>query len=155
MAHWLVKSEEDVYSISNLQKDKRTLWEGVRNYQARNYLKAMEVGDEVLFYHSNAEQIGIVGVAEVSKKAVPDPSQFDKKSEYFDPKAAKESPRWFCPELRFVQKFARVIQLAELRGDEALIKMELLKKGSRLSVQPVSAQEFRKILALAMRPLDR
>ena len=102
MQYWLMKSEPDVFSIDDLKKQKQTTWDGVRNYQARNFMmNDMQVGDLVLFYHSNAKPPGIAGLATVSKKAEPDPTQFDKKSEYFDPKATKEKPRWFCVKVKF------------------------------------------------------
>lgn len=149
MAYWLVKSEPSVYSIGDLRRDRSTLWTGVRNYQARNYLRSMTKGDEVLFYHSNNDVTGIAGIAKVSAPAEADESQFDAKSEYYDPKATKEEPRWFAPEIRFVKAFARIVELAELKKVRALSKMELLRKGSRLSVQPVTPDEFEQISALA------
>jgi len=96
MNYWLVKSEPYVFSIQDLKKDKVTYWDGVRNYQARNFLKEMKKGDTVLYYHSNEDPIGVAGVATIHKEAYPDPSQFDKRNKYFDPKATKENPRWFC-----------------------------------------------------------
>ena len=142
MKYWLMKSEPDVFSIDNLKKDKTTWWEGVRNYQARNFMKDMQVGDEVLFYHSNAEPPGVAGIAKVSKLAEPDAAQFDKKSEYHDPKATKEKPIWFCVQVAFVEKFDDVISLADLRGNDKLQGMLVLQKGSRLSVQPVEKKHF-------------
>lgn len=142
MKYWLMKSEPDVFSIDQLQKDKTTWWEGVRNYQARNFMKDMQVGDEVLFYHSNAEPPGVAGLARVSKLAAPDKLQFDKKSEYFDKKATPEKPIWFCVEVEFVKKFKEVISLSDLRGNEKLQEMLVLQKGSRLSVQPVEKKHF-------------
>lgn len=148
MSFWLVKTEPDVYSIDDLKRDKVTHWHGVRNYQARNFLRAMKKGEEVLVYHSNAEPPGIVGIATVAREAYPDPSQFEKKSEYFDPKASKENPRWFCPELKFKRKFKQIIPLDELRKIPALKGMVLLQRGSRLSVQPVSEKEWAVIVEL-------
>ena len=142
MAHWLVKSEPDAYSIDDLARDRVTHWHGVRNYLARNHLCAMEPGDLVLYYHSNADPIGIVGVAKVTKKAYPDPSQFEKKGDHYDPKATAEKPRWFCPDLTFVKKYPKIITLDLLRQTPDLAKLELLRRGSRLSVLPVSAAEF-------------
>lgn len=143
MKYWLMKSEPDVYSIDKLNKDKTTPWEGVRNYQARNFMmKEMQVGDLVLFYHSNAEPSGVAGIAKVSKLAFPDKTQFDKKSEYFDAKATKEKPIWFCVEVEFVEKFKTFISLAGLRENEKLSDMVVLQKGSRLSVQPVDKKHF-------------
>lgn len=143
MKYWLMKSEPDVFSLDQLQKDKTTWWEGVRNYQARNFMmRDMQVGDEVLFYHSNAEPPGVAGIARISKVAAPDKLQFDKKSEYFDPKATQEKPIWFCVEVQFVKKFTALVSLAELRENEKLHDMLVLQKGSRLSVQPVEKKHF-------------
>ncbi len=148
--YWLMKSEPDVYSILNLKKDKKTLWTGVRNYQARNFMmQQMKIGDEVLFYHSNAEPPGIAGVARVSAAAIPDPSQFDKKSDFFAEKATKAKPIWFCTELEYVQVFSRLLSLNGLRETPELSTMEVLKKGQRLSVQPVTEKEFLKVLEMA------
>ena len=147
MPCWLIKSEADVYSIDALRRDKTTLWTGVRNYQARNYLCQMKPGDQVLLYHSNSEPLAIVGIAEVKKAAIPDPLQFDSKSEYYDPKAGKDKPRWYAPELRFKEKFRAPITREMLQNTPALKNMLLLKKGSRLSVQPVSEAEFKAVLA--------
>jgi predicted RNA-binding protein with PUA-like domain len=142
--YWLMKSEPDVYSIETLIQDKTTLWSGVRNYQARNYMmKDMKIGDEILFYHSNAEPPGVAGLAVVTKTAVPDPTQFEKKSEYYDEKAAKKKEAiWFCVEVGGPQKFKNFISLDELRKNPKLAKMVVLQKGSRLSVQPVSKEHF-------------
>ena len=142
---WLMKTEPDVFSIDDLKKNKTTLWEGVRNYQARNYLINMQIGDEVLFYHSNAEVIGVAGLATVSKTAMPDPAQFDKKSEYFEPAATQEKPRWFCPEVKFVEKFENVFKLEQIKNDPKLSNMLVIKKGMRLSVQPVTKAELEHI----------
>lgn len=145
-----MKSEPSVFSIDDLKRDGRTLWEGVRNYQARNFMmNDMSVGDEVLFYHSNAEPPGVAGVAVVSQAAVADPTALDKKSEYFEPRATKEKPVWFCVEVKFVKKFRTVLALEELRKNKKLAKMVLLQKGSRLSVQPVAPAEFKEVLGMA------
>lgn len=152
MATWLLKSEPDVYSIDDLKRDKRTHWEGVRNYQARNYLRdQLKAGDRVLFYHSNAEPPGIAGVAKVVREGYPDPSQFDKKSDYYDPKSKQETPAWYMVDVGFVEKFARPITLPELKKTKGLEKMVLLQKGSRLSVQPVSEVEYAIIAKLALK----
>lgn len=141
--YWLMKSEPDVYSIDQLKKDSTTLWSGVRNYQARNFMmKDMALGDWVLFYHSNAEPPGVAGLAQVSRLALPDPTQFDKKSEYFDPKASKEKPSWFCVEVKYVSKFKNLVSLDDLRNEKSLASMLVLKKGQRLSIQPVTEVEF-------------
>ena len=143
MRYWLMKSEPDVFSIDDLKRDGRTTWEGVRNYQARNYLRdQLKKGDRVLFYHSNAEPPGIAGVAKVVREGYPDPSQFDKKSEYYDPKSKTDAPAWYVVDIGFVAKFARPLTLPELKNTKGLEKMVLLQKGSRLSVQPVTEAEY-------------
>lgn len=152
MNYWLVKTEPEVYSIEDLKRDRRTAWDLVRNYQARNYLRAMQKGDRVLIYHSNAEPSGVAGIASVAKVAYPDPSQFDRRSEYFDPKATPDAPRWFCPELKFERVLPRLVPLAELREVPTLRDMELLRRGSRLSVQPVTEAQFETILRCALQP---
>lgn len=150
MRHWLLKSEPEVFSIEDLKKQKRTGWEGVRNYQARNFLRDdLKLGDLVFFYHSNSDPSGIAGIARVCREGHPDPTQFEKKSEYFDPKATKEKPIWCQVEVEFVEAFPQVIPLERLRGEKALAKMLLLQKGSRLSVMPVSAAEWAAVVALA------
>lgn len=150
MGKWLIKSEPLTYSIDDLKKEGRTLWDGVRNYQARNFLMEMEHGDEALFYHSNTKPPGIVGVAKVSQVAIADPSQFDKSSEYYDPKATEESPRWYCPEFKFQKKFKDVISLQEMREDQALKELIVLRKGNRLSVLPVEESEFKRIIEISL-----
>ena len=147
--NWLVKSEPNVYSIDDLKKDKKTLWDAVRNYQARNFLKSMCVGDRCFIYHSNAKPPGIAGVAKVSKINIADPLQFDKKSHYYDEKATKENPRWFSPEVKFVKKFKELISLEQLREEKKLKDMVILRKGNRLSVTEVSDKEFEHILKIA------
>lgn len=148
MAYWLVKSEPSVYSIADFKREKVTHWHGVRNYQARNFLKAMAPGDEVLFYHSNEAPVGVAGIGRVKKQAYPDPSQFERSSDFFDPRAKVDAPRWFCPDLEFVAAFREIVTLEAIRAERALAGMVLLKKGSRLSVQPVSSLEFKAILRL-------
>lgn len=149
MAYWLVKSEPSVYSIADFARDRVTHWHGVRNYQARNFLRAMEPGDEVLFYHSNEEPVGVAGIGRVKKKAYPDPSQFERSSEYFDPRARPDAPRWFCPDIEYVASFAAVVPLDLLRREKSLGEMVLLQRGTRLSVQPVTAAQFKTIARLA------
>lgn len=147
--HWLMKSEPDAFSIDDLKRKKREAWDGVRNYQARNYMRdGMRVGDQVFFYHSNCAEPGIVGIAEVATDAYPDPSQFDPKSKYFDAGSSRDNPRWMLVDVKFVKKLKRTITLKELQADAALEGMVLLRKGSRLSVQPVEAAHWRHILAL-------
>lgn len=144
MAFWLMKSEPDEFSIDDLASapDKTTAWFGVRNYQARNFmLKQMRVGDKVFFYHSSCPEPGIAGLAEVSSAAYPDASQFDRKSAYFDAEAKRESPRWFNVDVRFLRK-TRLISVPELRSHRELSKMRTLARGNRLSITPVSADEW-------------
>ncbi len=141
--YWLMKSEPDVYSIDHLQKDQTTWWEGVRNYLARNYMmKEMQIGDLVLFYHSNAEPPGIAGLGEISSAAIPDQSQFDKKSSVYAPKASLEKPIWFCTKVMFKEKFKNFISLEQIKNEKKLQKMLVVQKGSRLSIQPVQKSEF-------------
>jgi predicted RNA-binding protein with PUA-like domain len=148
--HWLMKSEPDVYSIDDLQREGQACWDGVRNYQARNIMRdRMQQGDLVLFYHSNAKPPGVAGVARVCREAYPDHTQFDPSSEYHDPKATGERPRWFMVDVEFVEKFPELLPLPELRDDPALEGMPLLKKGQRLSVQPVDKEHFRHVLKKA------
>jgi len=142
MNYWLLKTEPTAYSIDDLQHDKKVAWEGVRNYQARNFLKDMKVGDLCLFYHSSTEPIGVFGVAKVVKAAYPDPSQFNKKDSHFDPKATKEKPIWFCPDVAFVKKFQIPYLLTSIKADHTLRGMLVASQGSRLSVQPVSEKHF-------------
>ena len=148
--YWLMKSEPDVFSIDQLKKDKSSLWDGVRNYQARNFMmNDMQPGDIVLFYHSNATPPGIAGLAEISAAAVPDPTQFKKASEYFDPKASLEKPRWFCVEVAYKKKFSDLVPLETLKNEPALEEMLVVQRGQRLSIQPVDKKHFDKVLKLA------
>ena len=144
-----MKSEPSVYGIADLARDRYTLWEGVRNYQARNFMREMSVGDRVLFYHSNADVVGIVGVARVRSAAKADPTQFDVRSEYFDAGAKREDPRWSAVEVEFESKFSVAVTLDDLRSHPALVSMMILRKGNRLSVTPVTADECAVVIALA------
>lgn len=142
-----MKSEPDVYSIHHLEKDGSTLWEGVRNYLARNYMMTnMKDGDQVFFYHSNATPSGIVGLGRVEAPAVPDPTQFSKKSEYYDAKATLAKPRWYCVRVHFQKKAKRELSLAEIKADPELQKMLVALPGQRLSIMPVSADHAELIL---------
>lgn len=154
MAWWLAKSEPEVYSLEDLKREGTTLWSGVRNYQARNYLRSMQVGEKVFFYNSNANPAGIAGIAEVCSLAEPDPTQFDPFSEYFDPRATPDKPRWFCPRVSFVEAFREVLPRKELIDIPELDGLELLKPRSRLSVQPVSEEHFRFLYRMARRGLE-
>ena len=149
MNHWLMKSEPDAFSIDDLKRKKREPWDGVRNYQARNFMRdGMRPGDQVFFYHSNCAVPGIVGIAEVATDAYPDPSQFDPKSKYFDPGSSRDNPRWMLVDVTFVKKLKRTISLDELKADPVLDGMALLRKGNRLSVMPVEAAHWKHILTL-------
>jgi predicted RNA-binding protein with PUA-like domain len=148
MNYWLFKSEPTTYGIDHLAKDKVTAWTGVRNYQARNFMRdAMKKGDRGFFYHSSCEVPGIAGIVEVVKAAYPDETQFQKKSRYYDAAATKDAPRWFNVDLGFVRK-TRVISIAELRAGKALGKMQILQRGNRLSITPVTPAEWDCILGL-------
>jgi predicted RNA-binding protein with PUA-like domain len=147
---WLCKTEPDVYSIDDLRRDRVTGWEGVRNPQARNFMRdSMAPGDKVLVYHSNADPPGVAGIAEVAGDARPDPTQFDPRSEYHDPTSPRDRPRWMMRDLRFVERFDRPVALEELRACAALRDMVALRRGNRLSVSPVTAAEFAAVLRLA------
>jgi predicted RNA-binding protein with PUA-like domain len=147
--HWLVKSEPEVYSIDDLARDGKTDWTAVRNFKARNHLKEMKVGDRLLFYHSNADPPGVAGLAEVCADPHPDRLQFDPTSDYFEPKATKEKPYWYCPDVRFVAKFARFVPLDDLKASDKLDGMLLTSgKASRLSVQPVDKKHFDAIVKM-------
>jgi predicted RNA-binding protein with PUA-like domain len=150
MKHWLMKSEEDVFSIHDLEKSQRTGWDSVRNYQARNYMRdSMQPGDLALYYHSNSEPSGVAGIMKIVEVALTDPTQFDKKSEVYDPTSTKEDPRWQMVQVEHVETFLSVIPLADLKADKALTGMLVLAKGQRLSVQPVESKHFAHICKLA------
>lgn len=147
---WLIKSESDVYSIADLARDGETPWEGVRNYEARNFMRdSMKPGELAFFYHSNSKPSGIAGLARIVSAGVTDPTQFNRKSEYFDPTSTKEAPRWQMIEVAFVEQFKAVLPLEVLKAEKALAKMPLLQKGQRLSVQKVDDAHFAHILRLA------
>jgi predicted RNA-binding protein with PUA-like domain len=147
--YWLMKSEPDAFSIDDLKRKGQEHWDGVRNYQARNFMRdGMRVGDKVFFYHSNCAEPGIVGIAEVATDAYPDPSQFDPKSKYFDAGSSRDNPRWMLVDVKFVKKLKHTITLKQLQADPALADMALVRKGNRLSVMPVGAEEWRHILTM-------
>ncbi|MCO4752940.1 MAG: EVE domain-containing protein, partial [Bacteriovoracaceae bacterium] len=140
MQYWLFKSEPDEFSIEDLESSRTTPWEGVRNYQARNFMRdKCNRGDLVLFYHSSCKNVGVAGLATVSREAFDDESQFNKDSDYYDPKSTRERPRWQCCELEFKSKFDSVVTLSSIKANPKLENMYLVQKGSRLSVQPVNA----------------
>jgi predicted RNA-binding protein with PUA-like domain len=151
--HWLMKSEPDEVSIDDLAAlpDRTTPWFGVRNYQARNYMRDdMQVGDLAFFYHSSCPEPGIAGIVEVASSAYPDATQFDRKGDYFDAKATRETPRWFNVDVRLVEK-TRLVALAELRAHPELESMRILQRGNRLSITPVEPAEWAFIVKLAKR----
>jgi predicted RNA-binding protein with PUA-like domain len=147
-SYWLMKSEPDVYSIDDLERDGSTSWEGVRNYKARNNMQAMRVGDEVLFYHSNANPPGVAGIARVKREAYPDHFAFEKKHHYYDAKSDRDNPRWFMVDIEFVAKAPEPVGLPDIKEDKALADMELVRYG-RLSVQSVKKAEFDRVKKLA------
>jgi predicted RNA-binding protein with PUA-like domain len=149
MKFWLMKSEPHVYSIDDLERDKKDSWEGVRNYQARNFMREMASGDLVVFYHSNAKPPGAAGVCRVLREAYPDDTQFDQKSEYYDAKSEQEDPRWSMVDVEFIEKFEEPVSLQALKHDPALEEMRVTQKGSRLSVQPVEKKHFMRVLKMA------
>ncbi len=149
MAYWLMKSEPDELSIEALARLGQTRWDGVRNYQARNFLRAMGVGDEFFFYHSSCPQPGIAGIARITAAAYPDPTALDPQSPYFDTKASAEKNPWSAVDVSHVQTFKRVLELGYLKQQTALAEMPLVHKGSRLSVMPVTAEQWAAIRGLA------
>ena len=149
MNHWLIKSEPDVFSIEDLERVGREPWTGVRNYQARNFMwREMKPGDLALFYHSNAKPSGIAGIAKVVGSPYPDPTQFDAKSEYFDEKSSRENPRWWLVDFEFVDSFSEIIPLDTLKQDAELCEMMVCQRGTRLSINPVSAKHFKRACKL-------
>ena len=148
MNHWLMKSEPDEFSIDHLKQRKSEPWSGVRNYQARNHMRAMRKGDLVFFYHSSCDVPGVVGIAEVATEAHPDPTQFDPKSDYFDAGSKRDEPRWSLVDVKFKRKLKRTITLTELKARKELKDFVLLRPGNRLSVLPVTKAEWDFILAL-------
>ncbi len=136
-SYWLMKSEPDAYSIETLEKEKETIWDGIRNYQARNFMRQMEIGDQAFFYHSNCKPPGIVGLMEIVNKNIIDPTQFDKNSKYYDSKSDKLNPRWDCVKVRFLFKSKEIISLKELRSLFNEEELLVVKKGNRLSILPV------------------
>ena len=151
--YWLMKSEPETFSIDDLKNcpGQKDHWDGVRNYQVRNMMRdQMRVGDMALFYHSNAgSETGVVGLMKIVKAAYPDPTQFDPKSEHPDPKSDPTSPRWLCVDVKFVDKFSKIVTLNELKSDPKFVDMSVIKKGNRLSIMPVSKKHFARILKIA------
>ena len=149
MAYWLMKSEPDAYSIDDLERDGREMWDGIRNYQARNMMRDdMRVGDEVIFYHSACKEPAAVGIMKIASEPYPDPTQFDPRSKYHDPKSSEDDPRWYLVDVEFVRKFSRPLTLKELRTEPGLEGMILLRRGNRLSITPVDKQHWYLLLGL-------
>lgn len=149
MNYWLMKSEPEVYGIADLAQDKETIWDGVRNYQARNFLREMQTGDLVFFYHSNANPPGIAGLMQVNQCGIDDPTQFDSKSKYYDAKSTPEKPRWQTVTVEFVQEFPHLISLEILRQTFSPDELWVVRQGNRLSVMPVAETVAKKILSIA------
>lgn len=148
MPYWLMKSEPDELSIHDLQRLEQARWDGVRNYQARNFLRSMQPGDLFFFYHSSCPDPGIAGIGRIASQVYPDPTALEPDSHYFDAKASTEKNPWSALDVVFVEAFKRVIPLAQLKAQSALLELPLVQKGSRLSVMPVGAEEWATILAL-------
>jgi len=146
--YWLMKSEPDVYSVDDLAREGLGTWEGVRNYQARNFMRAMQPGDLALFYHSSTNPPGVVGVMRIARAAYVDPTQFDANSPYFDAKSKPDAPRWERVDVAFVEKLPRQVALEVLKADPAFGEMLVIRRGMRLSVQPVEAKHFTRVLKL-------
>ena len=143
-----MKSEPDAYSIDDLERDKREPWDGIRNYQARNMMRdEMKIGDEVFFYHSNCKEPGIVGIMKVASEPYPDPTQFDRKSKYYDPKSKKDDPRWILVDVEFVRKLDRTITLSEIKEAKGLDGLILTRMGNRLSIMPIEKKHWNKLLS--------
>lgn len=153
MQYWLMKSEPATFSFDDLHaRPKRTdHWDGVRNYQARNFMRQMRKGDQVLFYHSNCEQPAVMGIAEVVREAYPDFTAWDWQSDHFDAVSTPEAPRWFMVDVRWKQAFARAVTLTEMKAMQDLSDMQLLKRGNRLSVMPVTSAQYRAIVDRGMK----
>ncbi len=150
--YWLMKSEESVYSIDDLKKDKVAYWDGVRNYQARNFMRdEMKIGDKVIFYHSNSKPTAAVGICEVVKEGYPDFTAFDPDDLHYDPKSNKENPTWYMVDVKFVEKFERPVTLAEIKANPKLSEMKLVQRGNRLSVMPIKKAEFDEIVRMSKR----
>lgn len=149
MKYWLMKSEPDVYSIDDLERDRNEIWDGVRNYQARNFLKSMTVDDIAFFYHSNTKPPGIAGLMKISKEMVVDPTQFDQTSKYYDPKSTPDTPRWHTVTVTYIETFKHYISLNELKENFSPDELQVVKRGNRLSVMPITEDIAKRILTLA------
>ncbi len=148
--YWLMKSEPNAYSIDDLERDGSTFWDGVRNYQARNFMRdEMKIGDKIIFYHSNTEPPAAVGIAEVIKESYPDFSAFDPSDKHFDPKSSEDKPTWFMVDIKFVKKFKKIVPLKEMKENPNLQNMKLVQRGNRLSVMPITKDEFDEIVKMS------
>ena len=148
MAYWLMKSEPDVYGIDHLRQENTTLWDGIRNYQARNFMRSMAIGDQAFFYHSNTKPPGIVGLMEVIETGITDPSQFDPTSKYHDPGASPDQPRWDCVRLRYRRTFPRMLTLDQLKESFTVEELAVVRRGNRLSILPVPEATAARLLSL-------
>lgn len=147
--YWLIKSEPDVYSIDDLQKDKKTFWDGVRNYQARNFMRdEMKKGDQVIFYHSNSESPGAVGICEVVKEGYPDFTAFDPDDKHYDPKSKEDNPTWIMVDVKFFKKFNKPVSISAIKENPKLKNMKLVQRGNRLSIMPITKTEFDEIVKM-------
>lgn len=151
MKYWLIKSEPEVFSIDDLAKAKnqKTFWDGVRNYQARNFMRdEMKIGDQVIFYHSNSEPPGAAGICEVVKEGYPDFTAFDPDDLHYDPKSKKDSPTWIMIDVKFIKKFDKFVPISQIRENKILQKIQLLQRGNRLSVMPLTRTEFDELMKM-------
>jgi predicted RNA-binding protein with PUA-like domain len=149
VAYWLMKSEPDAYSIDDLERDRLEPWDGIRNYQARNMMRDdMTPGDRAFFYHSSCEVPAVVGIVKIASQAYPDPTQFDPRSKYFDPKSSEENPRWYLVDVAFERKLERPVTLKEIKEQPSLADFTLTRRGNRLSVFPVSEEHWEAVLDL-------
>ncbi len=151
--YWLIKSEPVTFSIDDLakSKDQTTSWDGVRNYQARNFIRdEMKIGDKVIFYHSSTEPPAAVGVCQIVKEGYPDLTAFDPINDHFDPKSKKDSPTWFMVDVKFIKKFSKAVSLSEIKSNKKLLKFRLIQPGNRLSVMPVTKDEFDEIVKMGL-----
>lgn len=147
--YWLIKSEPDVYSIDDLEKDKKTYWDGVRNYQARNFMRdEMKKGDQVIFYHSNTEPPAAVGICEVVKEGYPDFTAFDPDDNHYDPKSKEDNPTWMMVDVKFLKKFNKLVPITDMKENPKLKDMKLVQRGNRLSVMPLTKSEFDEIIKM-------
>jgi len=150
MKYWIFKSEPDAFSIHDLKRVKTSLWDGVRNYQVRNLMRdEMKVGDKALFYHSSCKDVGVVGEMEIIKEALPDPTQFDKNSDYYDSKSKTENPRWLAVTVEYRSTFDKLVPLSQMRTDQKLKNLILLRPGNRLSITEITKREYERIVKLS------